>query len=260
MDNKKLSELDVITWGSPIICFGNIYESEIATLGINPSNREFVDSNGSELTDENRRFHTLNSLGINTWRKHNEKHISQITESCIEYFNRNPYDNWFKKLDYLISGTGSSYYFPYDNACHLDLIPYATTSKWSELSAIQKSELLNICINTLGNIISKSSINFLVLNGKTVIENLEKSTQIKLIREEQPEWTLKRNNGTEVKGYSYTGYINKIANINLEYNLLVLGYNHKIQSSFGITSEVTLSIRNWITNFITNEKKRQRII
>ncbi len=40
---------DTISWASPVPSFGNISRSNIATLGINPSNREFVDENGHEL-------------------------------------------------------------------------------------------------------------------------------------------------------------------------------------------------------------------
>jgi hypothetical protein len=34
--------------------------------------------------------------------------------------------------------------------------------------------------------------------------------------------------------------------IDLERELLVLGFNHNIQSSFGMTTEVTTAIRHWI--------------
>ncbi len=120
---------DIITWGSPIPSFGNFSHAKIATVGLNPSNREFVDGLGIELKGSNRRFHSLNSLGLTRWDDIEQRHLKVIAESCQEYFNRNPYDNWFKKLDNLISGTAISYYFPSSQACHLDLIPFATSTK-----------------------------------------------------------------------------------------------------------------------------------
>lgn len=62
LDNPYLQTLSVIPWAAPIISFGDLSKSKIATLGLNPSNREFVDSSGNELLGFNRRFHTLQSL------------------------------------------------------------------------------------------------------------------------------------------------------------------------------------------------------
>ncbi|QYJ67721.1 hypothetical protein [Flavobacterium litorale] len=249
-NNKNLEELEVITWGSPIISFGNITNSKIATLGINPSNREFVDAQGLELKDDNRRFHTLDSLGIMDWSEITDKHLNKISETCNEYFNRNPYDNWFKKLDYLISGASLSFYFPLYNACHLDLIPYATSRKWSELTTEQRFLLLELGSDFLGNLIKNSEIEYIVLNGQTVVDNFERVTCTKLKRQEMDAWSLKRKNTTDVMGYSYTGYIDRIGNVNLNRQIKVLGYNHNIQSSFGVSNEVLKELRDWLTDNI----------
>lgn len=248
---KNLDDLNVIEWSSPIICFGNIENSKIATLGINPSNREFVDLRGIELKNEHRRFHTLYSLGLENWNSYETKHLEKISESCIEYFNRNPYDSWFKKLDYLISGSDSSFYFPISNACHLDLIPYATFKKWSDLTIEQKNSLLDLCVDTLGHLIKNSPIQYLILNGQTVVDNLEKISSVKLFKEHIPEWNLNRKGANNVRGFSYKGVITKIGQVNLNKELTVLGYNHNIQSSFGITLDVMTHIKNWLTKNIS---------
>src|ERR1700759_4417351 len=110
---EQLSKLNdyILTWGSPVPSFGSLSTSRLATIGINPSNREFVDQDGSELVGANRRFHTLRSLGLNDWSEIEEEHLVLIWSLCDEYFSRNPYDGWFKKLDNIISGTSMSYYF-----------------------------------------------------------------------------------------------------------------------------------------------------
>jgi hypothetical protein len=246
-EDPKIKKADIIAWGSPILSFGSISNSRIATLGLNPSNREFVDGNGNELNGNQRRFHTLKSLGIKQWNEANDNHLESITKLCVEYFYRNPYDSWFKRLDYLISGTSMSYYFPSGQACHLDLIPYATSSKWTDLSPKQKDLLFQLSGDTLGLILENSPIEILILNGQAVVDNLSKVSKVEFNRRHMPSWTLPRKLSDGVAGYSYTGVINNIGGIKLKKDILVLGYNHNIQSSFGVTSEVQKSIRNWIS-------------
>ncbi|RZJ49346.1 MAG: hypothetical protein EOO44_18450 [Flavobacterium sp.] len=247
LSEPRLQETKVIKWACPVISFGNLSNSKIATLGLNPSNREFVDGNGIELKGDKRRFHTLESLGLKKWADANKNHISIIVELCNEYFFRNPYDSWFKKLDYLISGTSISYYFPSGEACHLDLIPYATSCKWTDLSLEERVLLLQLTGDTLGLILKQSPVKLLILNGQTVVDHLQKISNISLNKTYMPDWTLPRKGTKGVLGYSYVGEINQIAGIVLNQPIVALGYNHNIQSSFGVTSKVQTSIRDWIS-------------
>jgi hypothetical protein len=246
LDDPALARAKVISWGAPVPAFGDLSRSNIATLGLNPSNREFVDIEGNELDGHQRRFHTLKSLGITRWSNATPRHLQLISESCRKYFHRNPYDGWFRDLDRIISGANASYYGDADHACHLDLIPYATACKWTELTAQQRSLLLDLVGDTLGLLLRDSPIRLLVLNGKTVIGNLEKVTGVRFDRKDVPDWTLPRKAGKGVIGTAYTGVIREIAGIRLNRDVAVLGYNHNIQSSFGVTSQVKASIRTWI--------------
>jgi hypothetical protein len=247
LSDPVLHDADVIPWGCPIVSFGNLGSSRIATLGLNPSNREFVDSNGNELDGGARRFHTLNSLGLASWAETKSEHLDMILELCENYFFRNPYDGWFKKLDYIISGTSMSYYFPSAQACHLDLIPYATACKWTELSSEQRSSLLDHSGDTLGLLLKNSHIELLILNGRTVVETLERIADVELERQLMPDWTLPRKDSNGVAGYSYIGVVKSIGGVQLGREVTVLGYNHNIQSSFGVTTQVQTAIRNWVT-------------
>ena len=67
LDGPAVSKTDVIRWGCPVPSFGDLSSARIATVGLNPSNREFVDGLGNELEGPSRRFHTLKSLGIASW-------------------------------------------------------------------------------------------------------------------------------------------------------------------------------------------------
>lgn len=246
LSERRISEASVLDWAGPIFSFGDVLKSKVATLGLNPSNLEFLDRNGNELDGSQRRFHTLKSLGINGWQEAQTKHLDLIIERNIRYFEGNPYDSWFKKLDFLISASHLSYYFPLGNACHLDLVPYATALKWSEIKNSERKKLIEFSSNSLGHLLKNSSVDTLVLNGKTVVNSLQLVSQVNFDVEIVPEWTLPRSSSGGIVGYSYKGIVREIGGVRLNRKLKVLGYNHNIQSSFGVTTEVQTSIRNWI--------------
>lgn len=247
LDNKALTKARVIPWSSPIPSFGDLSRSKIATLGLNPSNREFVDLSGNELVGISRRFHTLRSLGIKKWSDANSTHHSMILDSCNLYFHQNPYDGWFKGLDKIISGTNASYYDDSIKACHLDLIPYATACKWTELTSEQRAFLLNFSADTLGLLLRDSPVRLLVLNGQAVIDNLQRISGANFTQDTITTWTLPRKSGIGVKGFSYRGTVDEIAGVKLNRKVHILGFNHNIQSSFGVTTLVKSAIRSWIT-------------
>ncbi|WP_221413337.1 hypothetical protein [Marinoscillum sp. 108] len=234
--------------------FGDPGTSTLATVGLNPSNLEFLDQNNIELDGYSRRFHTKKSLQIQNWGEINSQELSAIISKCISYFKNNPYDAWFKKLDYLISGSKYSYYFPTSNSCHLDLVPYATSTKWGLLTNSQRSKLLQISINSLGKILNTSSIETLVLNGRGVVDAFNSRSQGILYETLMPGWHLPRKNGNDVLGIAYQGFTDKVGDIKLDKSIRILGFNHNIQSSFGVTSKVQQEIRNWITKSIQYEK------
>jgi hypothetical protein len=249
-----LSRMQVIPWGAPVPAFGDPSTARVATLGLNPSNREFVDNAGRELEGRARRFHTLASLGLTRWDEADARHLELVLQSCRRYFHRNPYDRWFRKLDQLLVGTGASYYAGTrastgdrsSVACHLDLIPYATRRRWMELTARQRACLLERPGDALGALLRDSPIRILVLNGQSVVDYFEALTDVRLDRHERVEWTLPRRAGALVQGVSYWGIVQTVGGVDLGRDLLVLGYNHNIQSSFGVTSGAVSSIAAWV--------------
>ncbi len=236
----------MIHWGSPVPSFGNLSNARVATVGLNPSNREFMDEKGKELQGTARRFHTLRSLGLKSWSDVDARHIRLIIESCYSYFNGNPYDRWFRKLDRIIVGANASFYDPFHAACHLDLIPFATISKWTELTNRQRSLLISISGDTLGLLLRDSQVRILILNGESVVKQFQNIASVHLERYDMATWSLPRRLKSDVKGIAYKGIVNNLSGISLGHNLLVLGYNHNIQSSFGVTSKVIHLISEWI--------------
>ncbi|MGA3268067.1 MAG: hypothetical protein ABSE16_14725 [Verrucomicrobiota bacterium] len=252
LNDTALLETNVIPWSSPVPSFGDLATAKIATLGLNPSNREFMDESGKELDGPARRLHTLGSLGLSRWSDADERHFELIMCSCREYFSRNPYDGWFRRLDFLISGTKASYYGSTPKACHLDLIPYATTCKWTELTSMQRADLLAVAGDTLGLLLKDSPVEILVLNGNSVIEQFQDIANVRLEKQAMEDWSLPRRSGLPVTGFAYTGVVRNLSGVELERDILALGFNHNIQSSFGVTKQVITAIRQWIAETTQN--------
>lgn len=247
IETSGIEKLSVIPWACPVPYFGNLNTAKLATVGLNPSNREFVNAKLDELSGNERRFPTLASLGLKSWREASETQLDAIDNACSSYFIGNPYD-WFRALDKLIAGSDHSFYGMFAEACHLDLCPFATATKWGELSGASRQVLLEAGGDFLGNLIASSDIRTLILNGQTVIRTFEALCQIKLEALRMEDWTLPRTSGDGVNGFSYLGKLSNIGNLPLNREILVLGYSHNIQSSFGVTSKVRESIGSWISS------------
>jgi hypothetical protein len=246
LGDELLADMSVIPWSCPVPSFGDIARAKVATIGLNPSNREFVDRFGKELDGTARRFETLTSLGLDHWSDASPDHVDRIWEACRNYFSRNPYDIWFRQLDDLIAGTNASYYGEFEHACHLDLIPYATACKWTDLSIPKRSALLRLAGDTLGILLRESSVRLLILNGQGVVVNFQRAAGIELQSVAMCDWALRRDSKPCVSGIAYKGTVSELMGMKLDRELLVLGFNHNIQSSFGVTREVRTSIGRWI--------------
>jgi hypothetical protein len=253
LDSPAMSATRVIQWGCPVPSFGDLSLAQVATVGINPSNLEFMDEAGNELQGAERRFHTLMSLGLDSWGEADARHLETIAHSCRAYFDRNPYDRWFKRLDAVLAGINASYYDSLLHAsglelraCHLDLFPYATACKWTELSGNERLSLLKLAGDTLGHLLRDSPLRLVILNGQSVVRHFEQITGVALSRQEMTSWSLPRRSSQGVIGIAYTGTIDELAGVGLGHRLVVLGFNHNIQSSFGVTSEVLDHIRDWM--------------
>ena len=246
LETHQLTDLDVISWGCPVPFFGHLEAARLATVGINPSNREFVRADGSELAGHDRRLPTLGSLGLPSWSEADFVALRSILLACRKYFEHNPYDSWFGALQRIIEPTGHSYYAPRSNACHLDIVPWATTNKWGTLSPAARRKLVERAAQALVDMILSSPLTMLVLNGQEVVRQFEALLGNPLTAKRVPAWDLPRRSGRAVPGVAYFSRISSIAQIPLDRDLLVIGYNHNLQSSFGVTAAVRDHISEWI--------------
>ena len=248
LGSQRSKSSGVIPWSCPVPAFGDLAKATVATLGLNPSNREFVDRAGRELDARLRRLHTLGSLRLSRWSDATSDDRALILSACQTYFSGNPYNTWFQALEQLLSGAKYSYYGADANACHLDLIPFATKCKWTELTTRQRSCLLDLAGDVLGHLLRDSPVKLILLNGGTVVQSFQKTANALLKRVQVSAWTLPRHSGCGVPGYAYRGTITHLAGVHLERPVSVLGYNHNLQSSYGVTTKVKLAIRQWVSD------------
>ena len=71
---------------------------------------------------------------------------------------------------------------------------------------------------------------------------------IHLDQERIPDSTLRRRTGPDVIGYGFRGIVSTLSGIPLQHEILILGYNHNIQSSFGVTRAAMDAIRKWLSS------------
>ena len=247
LESGSVTDTAAISWASPVPSFGDPSTSHVASVGLNPSNREFVDQFGRELRGNLCRFHTLYSLGLESWTQVDTRHLQLIANSCRHYFKHNPYDRWFGKLEYLVSAINGSYYGAMPSACHLDLVPYATDRKWIDLTAQQRSLLLQMSGNTLGLLLRESSVRVLILNGASVVREFQRLVGKDLKRDYVASWSLPRKFGSDVRGVSFSGIVTAIRGVELGHRILVLGFNHNLQSSYGVSRRVVQSMYQWLS-------------
>ena len=81
---RQPSESSAVVPGStPVVAFGNAAGARVATLGLNPSRQEFLDTHGKELDSRRRRFETLVSLGVPSLASASDDVISAVLE-CVQ--------------------------------------------------------------------------------------------------------------------------------------------------------------------------------
>jgi hypothetical protein len=248
LENRRILESGVLNWACPVPYFGQLSTARIATVGINPSVREFTTIGGSELTGEARRFPTKRSLQLSAWGQADATHITEVARACNQYFSANPYRRWFGVLEKVLRHTGGSYFGHSPTACHIDLVPYATVERWGALAAWQRQQLLQAATNLVGKLLSASQIRLLVLNGQSVVRHFADMSDVKFTTIEPDDWRLGSGGRGWVRGIGYLGLTTRIGEIPLDTPVTVVGFNHNLQSSFGVTRSAVTAIGQWLSS------------
>ena len=107
---RRHSSHSSVVGSLPILFFGDLFTARIATVGLNPSDKEYLDRQGSELDGPWRRFETLNSLGAAGRGELTESQCDQAIATMRAYYRpRKPVYAWFRSLDRVVRGLGFHY-------------------------------------------------------------------------------------------------------------------------------------------------------
>jgi len=231
---RPVPAAEVIQGTTPVLAFGDPRHATVATLGINPSWREYLE-NGRLLTGPRRRLATLESLGAVSTLRLTDQQVRTVVEECSSYFrpDRNPYRRWFDTLDRVLrAGVGVSYYD--GGACHLDLVQWATDPVWGKLPDRVKRVLLEEGIPHLRKQLKFGKVRLVVLNGRQVLEQV---TAVGLARLE-PSGTLRVGN------LSCSLYRGEGEGIRF------IGWSTNLQSGFGVTREFKSRLERWLASAV----------
>lgn len=230
-------DCSVVPGSTPVIAFGKFRSAKVATISLNPSYHEF------DIVKGERRFHTLESLGITKYEEINETHKNLVLDYCERYFERPGivYSDWFDRIaDFLKKSTGYDYYD--GTACHLDLSQWATLDVWGKLSSNQKKALISSSdLELLGEIIKNGQIHTLFLNGKTTSKEIFKYLNIK------PQKILLRpTTKTEKTKYKVEGYVaqtDRILEMKIGRTINLIGWNTYLKYAGKDTIEI---LSQWV--------------
>jgi hypothetical protein len=161
----------------------------LATIGLNPSNIEFLDGDSSAFFSEGeRRLATLESLGAHSTDDLDQRQVKQVVEDCARYFesDRNPYNTWFKPLDAIIQRAfGDEWSYYNKTVCHLDLVQWATDPKWNDLSKPQKDILIEDGRDHLYEQLKTEKIEMVLVNGAGVWDELVRLESFNVVGESE---------------------------------------------------------------------------
>jgi hypothetical protein len=232
---------DVVVEGStPVVSFGDFRQVRVATLGINPSNLEFVDAKGNLLQGEKRRLATTKSSEAASLGSLSDSQVEKVIDECNRYFDVNPY-GWFKTLDEVIKpGLGVSYFD--GTLCHLDLCQWATNEKWGELDPKTRNILLEDGLPHLRNQLTKSNISLVVVNGRSVWNQIEESGMGTPEKSGELRFGAK-NTSCELLEMTYEG-------------VRFVGWTSNLQSQNGANSKIFLAeLASWLSAIINKDVK-----
>lgn len=167
---------------TPVLFFGDLFTARVATVGLNPSDQEFLDRRGDQLTGAARRFETLDSLDAPDRRTLGNEQCEQAVETMRRYFHPGkPVYGWFKALSRVTEGLGAS--FIGGEAAHLDLVQEATHPTWSALPDDERAALLHADLPFLEWQIQTFPAEVVVCTGKTVSNHVRSRLRVQVEEE-----------------------------------------------------------------------------
>src|SRR5439155_6641829 len=94
----------------PVLFFGDLFQAEVATVGLNPSDQEYLNKSGQMLAGPAQRFATLASLGATDRPSLADTQCDAAIEWMRDYYDEDKpvYGSWFNALSRVVEGFGAS--------------------------------------------------------------------------------------------------------------------------------------------------------
>jgi len=230
----------VVPGSTAVIAFGRFRTARVATVSLNPSYMEF------KLVGGERRFHTLDSLGIRRYEDFDEASRDRLLDYCERYFERPQiyYDGWFDRVERFIQSSLNVSYFD-GSACHLDISQWATEEVWNNLTPQQQSHLASHAdLELVRELITQGPYTTILLNGaKTasrVLTTLKIDYQTERLRNTHTDASGKKKYKVEV----YCARIKELLGKPLEREVRVIGWNFYIK--YAAEDSLAL-VRQWMS-------------
>ena len=165
----------------PVLFFGDIDSAKVATVGLNPSDREYTDEWGELLAGADQRFATLPSLHAASRMALTDEQCDVAVEWMRRYFEtgRPVYGHYFRTLMNFLAGWGVD--FGPGGAVHLDLVQEVTDPRWSELGRTARASLLKTDLPFLRAQIEASAFDAVICTGQTVSAEVRELLDVQVI-------------------------------------------------------------------------------
>ena len=192
----------------PILWFGDHRRSpKIVTVGLNPSHGEFFRTQDDARSlhyppSSEQRFYVYSTNDLNNLL--DPAITNRVIQSHDEYFRRNPYTRWFGRpegynIECFINQLDASFYREGSFGCvHIDLFPYATVDKFSDLDQSRMSDVFKDSwfIDHFKDLVDFLDPKYMVVFGRSTTEYLNKHF----------EGTISLNSAFMKNGRKYASY------------------------------------------------------
>lgn len=167
----------------PVLFFGDLFNAAVASVGLNPSDQEYLSKDGALLAGPAQRFATTNTLRAVDRPSLSDEQCASAIEWMRDYYEpgKPVYGSWFNALSRVIEGFGAN--FRDRSSAHLDLVQESTSPVWSELDDLEREELLEQDLPFLEWEIRAFPLRAVICTGKTVSVHVRRQLRVSVEEE-----------------------------------------------------------------------------
>jgi hypothetical protein len=167
----------------PVLFFGDLFRADIASVGLNPSDQEYLTKAGVLLAGPSQRFATIHSLRADNRSSLSDEQCAEAVQWMRKYYDpgKPVFSAWFNSVARVVEGFGAS--FRAGSSAHLDIVQESTRPVWSELDGVEREKLLKQDLPFLEWEIRAFPLRAVICNGKTVSVQLQRQLGVSVKEE-----------------------------------------------------------------------------